>query len=222
MKRPLGTGKALLVAATVAAATHADATERGLTGQYVVVAFREITDPEFPDLEDYNDQDWIGRIVDFDALTYWFDGDPCPVSHTANSDELFVDLDDPALSDLLLSYSSAAETHRTVRSMSLDCGGRAISSVKLIVQLDKRVLVTTTYESNTIAILEKPLDAKEALQFEAALSATGYDPGAVDGVIDEGTRNAIAALALDNGARSGLKRGVITDSLLSFLADKLH
>lgn len=214
-------GPALVIAASVATSSiPAEATDGLLSGHFVVVAFREVTDPEFPELQDIIDQDWIGRAVDFDDISYWFDDDPCPVAELSLSDERFLDLDDPVLSDLLLSYSNAADMPRDTRSMWLDCGGRAISSAKLIVELDDRILLTTTYESNTIAVLERPLGEHEALELEETLSAIGYDPGQIDGVIDGATRNAVAALALEKGAMSGPEVGVITQSLLSFLASQ--
>lgn len=100
----------------------------------------------------------------------------------------------------------------------IDCGARPLSSIKLMLIIDDRVVVATTSGAEDhYVILEKPLPDVEALVFERSLGAAGFDPGAVDGVIDPATRAAVAAFAEAHGAMFRFETGVITRNLLDAL-----
>ena len=86
--------------------------------------------------------------------------------------------------------------------------------------VDDRVLVAKSATGSTYFLLEKPLEHEDAFRLEQGLQRAGFDPGPVDGIVDDATRRAVAAYAMQHGA--GSASGVITRSMLEALAVGEH
>jgi hypothetical protein len=206
-----------LVAASAAVSPAVGQDEVELTGPYVVVAVRSsslVAAPLDP-VARAGQQALVGASIDFDNMTAWFDGAPCPGSEPSRADPPLLFATDPYLSDLQIVLPGRRD-HRLNLSLHLDCGGRALSSVKLILIVDERVLVAA--DAGTGApyfVLERPPSADEALRLEQWLANEGQDPGGVDGIIDGSTRAALAALAQAHGAAYRFESGVITSNVLA-------
>jgi hypothetical protein len=180
-------------------------------GDYVVVAVREPSGathgaprPGLP---------LNGKPVRIGGAGVWIDGNACkglvqpaatPWPYGADS----------SLSDLNL---AATPDHRLNRSFALDCGWRSDAGPLPILQVDGRVLVAAIENGARFAVLEKPLPRGEALEVERALARAGFDPGAVDGVVDAATRRAAGAYARAKGAAFAFDPGVFTENLLTQL-----
>lgn len=192
-----------------------------LTGRFVVVTFRAASNvvSTLAVREANWREELIGRSIDFDNPVAWLDDSAClaPWEPRAAS-ERFLWVDDPNLSDLQI--APGADDRRLNQPIIVDCGARPLSSIKLVLVVDDRVLVTTTTGGETYFVLERPLDQPEALALEEGLRDLGVDPGNVDGVVDEATRAAVAALAEAHGAAYRFQSGVITRNLLDFVSPR--
>ena len=188
-----------------------------LDGSYEVVGFRAASNVATTRaMQEANwRQELIGVALDFGSFQAWFDGSICLAGRVAASDQASIWLEEPNLSDLQV--APGPEDHRTNIHAMVDCGARPASSIKPLLIVDGRVLVTTSDDGATYFILEKPLSSEVALAFERELLDQGFNPGSVDGVVDEATRMAVAELAQSLGAEFRFQRGVITDNILDFV-----
>lgn len=157
----------------------------------------------------------IGRRISFGETIRWYDDRVCGAGRIAGAAGSAVNVDDPNLSDLQVAPGSG--DRRVNRSLIVDCGGRALSSIAQIVQVDGRVLVERIANGTAYVVMEAPLDPVTARRVEAGLAGAGLDPGPVDGVIDDAARRAVALYAQRQGAAFAFDRGVITDNLLASL-----
>ena len=206
-----------LVAALIAAA--ATATVALPAGSYEVVAVRRASDVAVTlgSQEDDRLRRLVGAHVSVGGSNRWYDDRICPSSiRIVSAAGSTVNLDDPNLSDLRV--APGPNDGRVNRALSMDCGARPISSIIHLVQIDGRVVVERALNSSAYVILEAPLDAGTARRLEDGLAKAGFDPGPVDGTVDERTRRAVALYAQGKGAAFAFDRGVITANVLAALA----
>jgi hypothetical protein len=200
-------------ALTMTHAAQAQPASEQPKGEYVVVAVRAAPGVAHPRREPVAEP--VGKTVHLGAKGDWIDGQPCAEGRLRAADNAGPGLSDPLLSDIEL--ARPGDDRRLNRSFVLECGGRPRSAIIPLLQVDQRVLVATTDNGETLAILERPLTAVAALRVERALKAAGLDPGRLDGVLDARARRAIAQFAHAQGAAYTFDRGVLSENLLAVL-----
>lgn len=187
-------------------------------GKYEVVGVRRASDVAvtLASQDDDRLRRLVGTHTSIGGSNRWYDDRLCPQSlKLAGAAGSVVNLDDPNLSDLKV--VPGPTDARVNRSLSTDCGARPISSIAHVVQIDGRVLVERALNSTAYVIMEAPLDLATARRVEDGLARAGFDPGPVDGTIDERTRRAVALYANAKGAAFAFDRGVITNNVLTAL-----
>ena len=183
-------------------------------GVYEVVAVRAASDVarSVPGPEDFA---LIGRRMTFGREITWFDGRACLAPSVRASVEPWRNLDEPNMSDL--QASAKASRRRLNATLVIDCGGRACGEITPVLMVDRRTLVVRIGNETAYAVLGRPLDRRTALAVERGLARKGFDPGAVDGLIDAVARRAVALYAQSRGARYAFQSAALTDALVGEL-----
>lgn len=162
----------------------------------------------------------VGDAFDFASPVAWYDGDPCFQPNLQPAADAPFDVLDPNLSDLQLIFAAEGQAMPLNLPFTLDCGGRAVTSIKHLIQIDDRTLVWVTPDGATFVVLERMPSPENAIALEEALTTAGFTPGPVDGAIDAQTRSAVAAFAFARGASYQFATGVVTSNILHALIGK--
>lgn len=187
-------------------------------GTYEVVGVRRASDvaTTLASQDDDRLRRLVGTHASIGGSNRWYDARICPQSLRLRGDAgSAVNLDDPNLSDLKIAPGPGDA--RVNRALSMDCGARPAGSIIQLLQIDGRVVVERALDSTAYVILEAPLDAGAARRMEDGLAKAGFDPGPIDGIVDERTRRAVALYAQSKGAAYAFDRGVITANVLAAL-----
>lgn len=187
------------------------------SGRYVVVAVRASSEVAGT-LEAMRDpalSALVGRPMTFGRRFAWYDGRTCASGHMRPSEEGWPHLAEPYLSDLQV--TPAPTDHRLNYTMVIDCGGRAYDQITPLLIVDRRVLVMRSRNGVAYVVLERPLNRRQAAAVERGLVFAGFDPGPIDGRIDERTRRAAALFAQAHGADYAFQHGVFTENLVEAL-----
>lgn len=202
-----------VVAAAIVLGAAAAPSPRGV---FEVVAVRRASDTAstLATQEDDALRRMIGQKIEPGKAGNWLDGAFCS-GQTRAAAEPWTNREDPNLSDLQV--QPVRGDRRLNASIVIDCGGRAISSIHQVLQVDRRVLVTRTPNGAAYLVLEAPLDVRTARAVERGLMRAGFDPGQADGVIDAATRRAVGRYAQSRGADFAFDQGVLTENLVAAL-----
>lgn len=203
------------MAGTLAAMAFGNADTLSLRGNFVVVDLRVASDVAAP--LDSNEQvrarSLLGATVRFADGVTWTDGRTCEVRQdTATSVPAQVD---PNLSDLQIVPGST--DIRRNWPFVIDCLGRSAGDVWRALAVDDRVLVARSGSSTVYLVLELPMAPEEGRRMKQGLLAAGFDPGPIDGPLDERARTAIAAYARAKGAKYRFATGIVTRNVLDAL-----
>jgi len=186
-----------------------------LSGEYEVVAMRRSSEVEStPDIE----TDFFGKTAFFGEHLEWIDGTKCDAWSWKDTTEYTTSLEDPNLSDVIIDRlePSVIPDYISARRISLHCDNSE-RTVAMLVEIDQRVLVTSTASGALNVILQKPLTSGQISRLQSMLRQRGIYDGDFTGIIDDATRNAIARYADQRGAHYIFKDVVITENLLDGL-----
>lgn len=206
---------ATLVVMTLASMSPGNADPLGVSGNFAVVDLRTASDvaaPANPN-ERANLMALLGATIRFGESVTWTDGRKCEASEDKGA--AAPAQVDPNLSDLQIAPGSA--DRRRNRRFLINCPGRASGEVWQGLAVDDRVLVARSGASTTYLVLEMPVTSEESQHLKRGLLAAGFDPGPIDGPIDERARTAVAAYAHAHGARYTFATGIITQNVLDAL-----
>jgi hypothetical protein len=140
-------------------------------------------------------------------------GPDCRVPRVRPAAESWRDVAEPNLSDLQVPQAAP----RLNRAYVIDCGGAARGSIHEVLMVDARTLVVRIANGTAYAILERPLDPRQARAVEQGLRRAGFDPGPLDGRIDSRTRRAAAQFAQQQGAAYAFEASAFTEALVETL-----
>ncbi|MDQ3124302.1 MAG: peptidoglycan-binding protein [Pseudomonadota bacterium] len=189
----------------------------GPAGRYDVVAVRASSEvagtPEA--MRDPTLRALVGQRMTFESRMAWYDGRVCASGRTRPSTEAWPHLAEPNLSDLQV--APGPTDHRVNQTMVIDCGGSAYDEITPFLMVDRRVLVMRSRNGVAYVVLERPLNRGQARAVERGLVRAGFDPGPVDGRIDNQTRRAIALFGRSQGAEYAFDQGVLTENVVAAL-----
>lgn len=216
-RRAFSIGIYVSVLVAAAAAHRAWAEQPGDPhGRFAVVALRSASDvattARAREAEMTNE--YLGAGVRFSGTNVtWLKGRKCEVRSAETSSSARVDRN---LSDLQI-VLDASRDRRVNRGFVVDCLGRAPSEVWDVLAVDDRTLVARAGSSTTYLVLEMPLTPEESRRVKRGLRAAGFDPGPIEGPLDERARAAVAAFAFAKGAAYRFATGIITRNVLDAL-----
>ncbi|PZN48902.1 MAG: hypothetical protein DIU65_15340 [Proteobacteria bacterium] len=183
-----------------------------LTGRFVLVAERRVAGVSSLLSEERSSV--AGSIASFGDTLHWPDQPACPDWSAAPLPEGSPVAPDPMLSDVELGPAPGAEDRRIGTNVRLLCGRRQVALLRVI---DRRVLVEQSTDGARYRIYERPLGPEIILRLQRKLAEFGLLDGEPNGVVDEATREAVAAYAEQRGAAYRFAEAIISENLLEGL-----
>ncbi len=192
------------------------ATDLAPKGDFVLVDIRRSADaigpPEDPSLK------WdIGQTLSLAESLTLPDGSGCPSWSAAQADGPAVNIADPILSDTQIGPidSTRSAGDRVLnRSLELRCGAE---SALVVLQVDRRVLVTSSPSGLSYLVFEAPLNSTQLQALQGQLQSMKYLEEEPSGEWTDATRSALAYYAEYRGAEYRFHRAAITENLLDGL-----
>ncbi len=138
----------------------------------------------------------------------WLDGSTYPKWENAEVATYPAGRSDPMFGDVYWEPEGVFAAIRTVRYLADE------EEIGTVLYVDDQVALVTAPAGAPVSILEKPLSEETALALEAALKDRKFDPGPVDGVIDEQTRRALGFYYEYLGLKYRFKTPVISSAIL--------
>jgi len=175
---------------------------------YHVVAMRSPSDVAMAHAPGAPVQSLLGRELVLGKQLQWIDGKTHDQWKSVRIDTTPLGRGDPMFADVYWEPEGAAGDSRTLR-YQLD--GQAIGTVVFV---DTQLALISAPGGSPVYVLEKGLSREMALQVETALQDRKFDPGPVDGVIDEQTRRALGFYYDYLGLEYRFKPPVISTAIL--------
>lgn len=148
-----------------------------------------------------------GKLIVGKKLT-WIDGKTYAKWERGHASELPMGFRDPMLGDI---YWQPLGTPGETRTERYRAGDELVGQV---VYVDSQLALISEPAGAPVYVLEKALSKETALRMERALNDRKFDPGPVDGVIDEQTRRALGFYLEYLGVKYRFKTPVISSALL--------
>lgn len=177
------------------------------TGDYAVVAIRNLSDVAMPAMGLRHSKIEQGQVLKLGERMQWIDGKVHTDWQKATLNSRVLGLGDPMLSDVYYGIQTAAGVGDAVRFSAND------REIGVVYWVDSRVGLVVEPAGSPVYVLERSLSKDDALLLEKQLADMKFDPGIVDGVVDASTRRALGFYLDYLGLPYRFKTPVVSDRL---------